>query len=558
MYLKNTASQKLEVFAFDYSTGAPKTADAANLTAYVNIDDAGYNALTDTSATEVDSTNKKGLYVFDLTQGETNGTKLAFTCKSSTANVSVIPRVSGGGVDFTQPATGLLAPATAGRTLVVDASGLADANTVKVGPTGSGTAQTARDLGLALPAVAAGASGGLLISGSNSGTTTLGALTVSGATTLTGAVSLGSTLTVTGTTTLAALAMTTLTASGAVAFQSTFAVTTSTALGALSASTVTFSGAVAFQSTFIVTGATTFTGAITGSNASNNLRINGVVPGAAGGLFIAGTNAATTITTALTTTFTGNLTGSVASVSGDIGGLAAGAITDVEDAVWDAVLASHLDAGSTGFALNAAGSAGDPWGTALPGAYTSGTAGWIVGHQLGGTFTTASSSIFSTAALANAPTGGSAPTVGQIATAVWQDTTAGDFTVSGSIGKSLFTSGNAPGAASGLAIVGSNMGTVTTVSGNVTGSIGSLATQAKADVNGEVVDVLSVDTFSELAADPGVSPTVVKALMLLYMGLRNKVDVTASAKEVHNNAGAVLLTKALSDDGTVYSEAKMA
>ena len=40
-----------------------------------------------------------------------------------------------------------LVPATAGRTLVVDASGLADANAVKVGPTGAGTAQTARDIG---------------------------------------------------------------------------------------------------------------------------------------------------------------------------------------------------------------------------------------------------------------------------------------------------------------------------------------------------------------------------------------------------------------------------
>jgi hypothetical protein len=42
-------------------------------------------------------------------------------------------------------------------------------------------------------------------------------------------------------------------------------------------------------------------------------------PGAANGLFIAGTNAATTITTALTTTFTGNLTGSVASVTAKTG-----------------------------------------------------------------------------------------------------------------------------------------------------------------------------------------------------------------------------------------------
>jgi hypothetical protein len=43
-----------------------------------------------------------------------------------------------------------LRPATSGRTLVVDAAGLADANAVKVGPSGSGTAQTARDLGLSV------------------------------------------------------------------------------------------------------------------------------------------------------------------------------------------------------------------------------------------------------------------------------------------------------------------------------------------------------------------------------------------------------------------------
>lgn len=39
-----------------------------------------------------------------------------------------------------------LMPTTAARTLVVDAAGLADANAVKVGPTGSGTAQTAGDI----------------------------------------------------------------------------------------------------------------------------------------------------------------------------------------------------------------------------------------------------------------------------------------------------------------------------------------------------------------------------------------------------------------------------
>ena len=48
---------------------------------------------------------------------------------------------------FATSAPGYLQPATPGRTLVVDAAGLADANTVKVGPSGSGTAQTARDMG---------------------------------------------------------------------------------------------------------------------------------------------------------------------------------------------------------------------------------------------------------------------------------------------------------------------------------------------------------------------------------------------------------------------------
>ncbi len=57
---------------------------------------------------------------------------------------SVVGRVVG---SFSLNNRSALRPATSGRTLVVDASGLADANTVKLGPTGSGTAQTARDIG---------------------------------------------------------------------------------------------------------------------------------------------------------------------------------------------------------------------------------------------------------------------------------------------------------------------------------------------------------------------------------------------------------------------------
>lgn len=66
------------------------------------------------------------------------------------------------------------------------------------------------------------------------------------------------------------------------------------------------------------------------------------------------------------------------------------------------------------------------------------------------------------------------------------------------------------------------------------------------------------ETMTELSAIPSASPTLKQAIALLYMALRNKVDVTGSAKEIHTDAGTVLATKALTDDGSTYSEAKMA
>lgn len=87
---KNAANQKLIVFAFDATTGLPKTGDAANITAYVNKDYTGATVLGDTSAAEIDSTNAKGYYLFDLTTGETNADCLNFTGKSSTANIVVV------------------------------------------------------------------------------------------------------------------------------------------------------------------------------------------------------------------------------------------------------------------------------------------------------------------------------------------------------------------------------------------------------------------------------------------------------------------------------------
>lgn len=234
---KNVASQKLIVFAFDSTTNLPKTGDAANLTAYVSIDYGAVTVLGDTSATEMDATNAKGYYLFDLTQGETNGNTLLFSAKSATANIVVVGAPA---AIQTVPSSFVVAP---------------------------------------------GSANALLIGGSNAATTfaglTTGALSCT-TITASGAVAFQSTFAVTTSSAFGAVTLTTLTASGAVAFQSTFAVTTSTALGALSCTTLTASGAVALQSTVGITGAVTLSstlavGATTLSalTVTNNLLVSG-------------------------------------------------------------------------------------------------------------------------------------------------------------------------------------------------------------------------------------------------------------------------------------------
>lgn len=81
-----------------------------------------------------------------------------------------------------------------------------------------------------------------------------------------------------------------------------------------------------------------------------------------------------------------------------------------------------------------------------------------------------------------------------------------------------------------------------------------------AEVESEVNDALDT-AISELGvAAPTATPTLRTGLMLLYMMARNKVDVDTTgtdAMKVHNDAGTQICSKAITDDGTDYSEAKM-
>lgn len=81
-----------------------------------------------------------------------------------------------------------------------------------------------------------------------------------------------------------------------------------------------------------------------------------------------------------------NMTGDAyARLGAPVGASISADVAAVADAVWDEAIAGHAGAGSTGAALAAAGGSGDPWATALPGAYGAGTAGKIIGSNLNAT-----------------------------------------------------------------------------------------------------------------------------------------------------------------------------
>jgi hypothetical protein len=88
-YNKNTAGQKFNVLAVNSATGLPVTGDAANITAQISLDSGAFAAIADTNPTELDATNAAGVYVFDLSQVETNGDVLTIVPSSATSNVQL-------------------------------------------------------------------------------------------------------------------------------------------------------------------------------------------------------------------------------------------------------------------------------------------------------------------------------------------------------------------------------------------------------------------------------------------------------------------------------------
>ena len=108
---------------------------------------------------------------------------------------------------------------------------------------------------------------------------------------------------------------------------------------------------------------------------------------------------------------------------------------------------------------------------------------------------------------------------------------------------------------------GQTSGDAVALSSNGTGSVfypvdlSGLNDLSAADVNAEVVDVLSVDTFAELSAPPAATSSLKDKLTWLFMYARNKVTQTATTRTLYrDDTTTVAGTSGTSDNGTTFTK----
>lgn len=546
-------SEIWQVFIQDSSstTGAGLTGlvfNTASLTAYYHRDtDTTATAITLVTMTvgtftssgfkEIDSTNMPGWYQFCPPNAAlaTGAKSCGFHLKGAT-NMAPLPIEVDldGQVDVTHwNGTAVATPATAG---------IPDVNVKNINN---------------VVAATPGASGGVLISGSNSGTTTLGALTITGATIYTGNVSMDAGLTITQSTTNDhAISVTGngtghgLKAQGGTTGHGFNAVGgTTSGDGINSVATTSGHGFICVANGTSKHGiqATGGTGTSHGINAVGGGVGNGITASSGGGasgngaLFQSiatdgeglkcvgfgsgngisassgsGTSGSGIRAKAFSTNgiglecvgagtssgiiTTGGITGQgIKVVGGATSGAGIAITTTLGDGISITPTAGHaIVATANGTSKHGIVSTGGTAGTSDGVKCVAGTGGVDLRANITGTLTTVT-------------TVTNQLTAAQIATGVWQDATAGDFTATSSIGKSLYTGDVVPGGTGGHFIAGTNAATTittaltTTFTGNLTGSVGSVTGNVGGNVTGSVGSVASGGiTTTSFAANTGL------------------------------------------------------
>jgi len=74
-------------------------------------------------------------------------------------------------------------------------------------------------------------------------------------------------------------------------------------------------------------------------------------------------------------------------------------------------------------------------------------------------------------------------------------------------------------------------------------------------VNGQVVDVMNIDTWPEMSALPGATPTLLEMIRYVYQFFRFKKTATATLERMFKADGATVIGSAgLFDDGTTFTK----
>lgn len=364
--------------AWDTTNNAGKTGDGANFTMRW-VKDGTSAALTVTTVTEIDSTNAPGLYKVGISSTESDCNIGYLAGKSSTSAISIMPVK----VEFERLPDA--APTAAG--------GVNDCTRF------GGTTVTGRDIGASVLLSTGTGTGQLDFT---SGVVKSNMTQIAGSAVATGTAQLGvnvvnwnasavtknssnvpevavrywrdsSVQTSMSLETIATVgSVSTSIGTGAIAstsFASGAITAAAIAADAIGASELASDAITEIQSGLATSSALTSAASDITAIKTKTDFLPSATAGSAGGVFIAGTNAATTVTTSFTTTFTGNLTGNVggsvasvatggitaASIATDAIGsneLAASAIDEIVDAVWDELKSGHAVSGSYGEAAS--------------------------------------------------------------------------------------------------------------------------------------------------------------------------------------------------------------
>ncbi len=114
----------------------------------------------------------------------------------------------------------------------------------------------------------------------------------------------------------------------------------------------------------------------------------------------------------------------------------------------------------------------------------------------------------------------------------------------------------AAGDSSGVTTLLTRVPSALTITGGSV-NVNSLGATAKSEVNAEVLDVLTVDTFAEPGSVPSATATLKDKIGWMQSLSRNKVTQTSTTQVLRNDAdGANISSSTVSDDGTTFIRGK--